>query len=56
MVDHYTKSVLTVIAACLLVIAVRGVGIGPALAQSGPIHVIVDQFLLQLGTIRVRNE
>lgn len=48
MVDRYTKAVLTVIAACLVVIAVRGTGIGAAVAQSGPVHVIVDQFLFQL--------
>jgi hypothetical protein len=43
MVDRYTKSVLTVIAIALSVIAVRGV-LPVAHAQDGePIHVILDQ-------------
>lgn len=42
-VDRYTKTVLTVIAACLLVIAFRGSNpVEKAYAQSGPVHVIVD--------------
>jgi len=41
-VDFYTKSVLTVIAVALSVIAFRGM-IPPARAQvDGPTHVIVD--------------
>jgi len=48
MIDRYTKVVLTVIAVCLMVIAVRGMGTKRAVADS-PIHVIVDQFLYQYG-------
>jgi hypothetical protein len=43
MVDRYTKGVLTVIAACLVWNIISGSGIArPLLAQSGPVHVIVD--------------
>jgi len=43
MVDRYTKAILTVIAACLVVIAFRDARpAGRAEAQSGPVHVIVD--------------
>jgi hypothetical protein len=43
MVDRYTKSVLTIIAVCLAIIAFRlSDPIGRAEAESGPIHVIVD--------------
>lgn len=43
MVDRYTKTVLTVIAVCLVWNVVTGkTGIAPAIAQSGPVHVIVD--------------
>lgn len=41
MVDRYTKIVLTVIALALVIIAGRPI-VPPALAQSGPVHVIVD--------------
>jgi hypothetical protein len=54
MVDRYTKAVLTVIAASLMVIALRGTGVGTAVAQSGPVHVIVDQFLFQHGGAAIR--
>jgi hypothetical protein len=57
MIDRYTKSVLTVIAVCLLVIAFRGASpIDKAQAQSGPVHVIIDsvnQFAYQFVTLRV---
>ena len=58
--DHYTKTVLTVIAGCLLVIAFRGAPpIGPAQAQSGPVHVVVDSvasYALQYaGPLQVRS-
>jgi hypothetical protein len=56
MIDRYTKAILTVIAVCLMVIAVRGTVIEKAVAQSGPVHVIVDQFLYQCGTIKVNCE
>lgn len=58
MTDRYTKAVLTVIAVCLAVIAARGISVERAVAQSGPIHVIVDQFLFQHGgsAIKVRCE
>lgn len=61
MTDRYTKAVLTVIAGCLLVIAIRGPApVGPALAQSGqPVHVVVDRvasFAFQFaGPLQVRN-
>ena len=42
MVDRYTKVVLTVIAAALTVIAVRGVTPPPRAQMMGPAHVIVD--------------
>ena len=43
MVDRYTKIVLTVIALCLTVIAAKDLGVARAVAQTGPIHVVVDQ-------------
>jgi hypothetical protein len=59
MVDFYTKCVLTVIAACLLVVAFRSTApIGPAAAQSGPVHVIVDsvsQFAFQFVDLKVHQ-
>ena len=43
-IDRYTKVVLTVIALCQCIIVMRDVPIiKDALAQSGPVHVIVDQ-------------
>lgn len=43
MTDAYTKVVLTVIAACLAVIAFREIQpIKKAEAQSGQVHVVVD--------------
>ena len=60
MTDWYTKAVLTVIAACLLVIAFRGVGSSPAQAQSGPTHVVVDSIssyaFQYVPPIAVRNQ
>lgn len=49
MIDRYTKAILTVIAVALAVIAVRGTAVERAIAQTGPVHVIVDQFLYQYG-------
>jgi hypothetical protein len=53
MVDRYTKTVLTVIAACLVWNIIGGsTVVRPVLAQSGPVHVIVDQvsqFAFQFG-------
>lgn len=58
MIDRYTKIVLTVIAACLVVIAAGQMSpVGRAFAQSGPVHVIVDsvsQFAFQFTTVPVR--
>jgi hypothetical protein len=43
-IDRYTKVVLTVIAGCLLFNIVRDTTfIRQAFAQSGPVHVVVDQ-------------
>jgi hypothetical protein len=56
MTDRYTKAVLTVIAACLTIIVVRGQLLPEAQAQ-GPIHVIVDsvdQFAFQFTTVPVK--
>jgi hypothetical protein len=44
MVDRYTKIVLTIIAACLVWNVVAGLGQQKVMAQSGPVHVIVDQW------------
>ena len=67
MVDRYTKAVLTVIAICLVVIAMRGSTVEKAVAQSGPVrviqsgpvHVIVDQVasyaLRFAGPLQVRQ-
>jgi len=41
MTDRYTKTVLTVIAVCLVIIAMRDLSfLRCASAQSGPVHVI----------------
>jgi hypothetical protein len=52
MSDRYTKTVLTVIAICLVVIAFQGRATDHAYAQTGPVHVIVDSvasFALQFA-------
>lgn len=54
MTDRYTKCVLTVIAACLVWNIVSGTSVGPALAQSGPVHVIVDAFGPYLAQLPLR--
>ena len=58
MTDRYTKCVLTVIAACLVWNIVSGTSVGPALAQSGPVHVIVDSMqsyaMQYAGPVEVR--
>jgi hypothetical protein len=41
--DRYTKTVLTVIAACLVVLTFRVAATQTAIAQSSPVHVVVDQ-------------
>ncbi len=60
MVDRYTKAVLTVIAVCMVFNLLRDAGaIKPALAQSGPVHVILDSvqsFAFQFATVPVRVE
>jgi hypothetical protein len=43
MTDRYTKSILTIIAACLVWNIVVGLNVTrQATAQTGPVHVIVD--------------
>jgi hypothetical protein len=54
MVDRFTKGVLTVIAICLVVIAVRGTAVEKVIAQSGPVHVIVDRILYQYGGAAIK--
>lgn len=58
MVDRYTKSVLTMIAFLLAIIAFRGLPLAKtASAQDGPIHVIVDQvdrFAFRFTTVPVK--
>ena len=58
MIDRYTKTVLTLIAGALLVLAGQGF-LRPATAQSGPVHVVVDlvaSFALQFaGPLEVRG-
>ncbi len=53
MVDRYTKIVLTVIAACLVWKIVAGSNNHPALAESGPQHVIVDKWGTSLATLPI---
>jgi hypothetical protein len=53
MVDRYTKVILTIIAACLVWSIVPGSDSRRALAQSGPVHVIVDQWGISLATFPV---
>lgn len=59
MIDRYTKAVLTVIAGCLVVMVFRtSPPIGPATAQSGPVHVVVDsvnQFAFQFVDLKVHQ-
>jgi hypothetical protein len=44
MVDRYTKIVLTIIAACLTIIAARDLPFFNVASAQAPAHVIVDQF------------
>ena len=55
MVDRYTKGVLTVIAICLVVIAVRGTSVEKAVAELGPLHVTVDTILSQPINVHCEN-
>jgi hypothetical protein len=50
MVDLYTKLVLTIIAACLVWNVVAGSHPRTALAQSDPVHVIVDAWGAYVAT------
>ena len=57
MSDRYTKTVLTVIAASLTVIALEGTNEPQKALAEGPVHVIVDsvsQFAFQFTTVPVR--
>jgi len=60
MTDRYTKVLLTVIASCLVIMVVRETPfVNKALAQSGPLHVIVDQvgmYAFQYVTVPVHVE
>ena len=42
MTDRYTKAVLTIIAACLVILVLRGQSVIPASAQGQVSHVYVD--------------
>ncbi len=54
MADRYTKSVLTIIAACLVWNIVAGFnGSRQAIAQSGPVHVIVDSWGAYVATFPI---
>jgi hypothetical protein len=53
MVDRYTKVVLTIIAACLIWNIVAGSDSRWASAQSGPVHVIVDQWGAYIATFPI---
>ena len=55
MVDRYTKGVLTVIAICLVVIAVRGTSVEKAVAELGSLHVTVDTILSQPINVHCEN-
>lgn len=56
--DRYTKAVLTIIAVALIVIAVRDwTPLKSAIAQNGPVHVIVDSvdtYAFQRTTVPVK--
>ncbi len=58
MIDRYTKVILTIIAASLVVIAIRGpLSIATATAQAGQTHVIIDSvsaYAFQFTTVPVR--
>jgi len=53
MVDRHTKAVLTVIAACLVWNIVFGSSQLQAIAQSGPVHVVVDQWGAYVATFPI---
>lgn len=58
MIDRYTKAVLTVIAGCFVMVFRTSPPIGPATAQSGPVHVVVDsvnQFAFQFVDLKVHQ-
>jgi hypothetical protein len=53
MVDRYTRTVLTIIAACMVWNIVAGFDGTRALAQSGPMHVIVDAWGAHVATFPI---
>jgi hypothetical protein len=53
MVDRYTKVVLTIIAACMVWNIVAGSSGSRALAQTGPVHVIVDAWGAYSATLPI---
>ena len=54
MIDRYTKIVLTIIAACMVWNVVTGFGgTQQAIAQSGPVHVVVDAWGAYVATLLI---
>jgi hypothetical protein len=55
MADWYTKSILTIIAACLVWNIAAGLtGTQQAIAQSGQMHVVVDQWGPYMATMPIQ--
>ena len=57
MVDRYTKAVLTVIAVCLAIIAVRDLPFARTATAQDKVHVVVDEvdrFAFRFATVPVK--